>query len=135
MKELKEKVPSLCLPVLSRYDGLTVSSMPVSCVSQCNCLSVSYLSLCLSVSTCLSHTYYCLSVSYIYHFLCLSHISIILFVCLKVSLISITVFVCLNMSVSCDRLRQKSWSPSSASCVAARKIVRRSVLGPVREIA
>ena len=28
-----------------------------------------------------------------------------------------------------DRLRQKSWSPSSVSCVAARKIVRRSVLG------
>ena len=26
-----------------------------------------------------------------------------------------------------DRLRQKSWSPSSVSCVAARKIVRRSV--------
>ena len=34
----------------------------------------------------------------------------------------------------CDRLRQKSWSPSSVSCVAARKIVRRSVLGPVRDI-
>ena len=32
------------------------------------------------------------------------------------------------------RLRQKSWSPSSVSCVAARKIVRRSVLGPVRDI-
>ena len=29
----------------------------------------------------------------------------------------------------CDRLRQKSWSPSSVSCVAARKIVRRSCLG------
>ena len=27
------------------------------------------------------------------------------------------------------RLRQKSWSPSSVSCVAARKIVRRSCLG------
>ena len=35
----------------------------------------------------------------------------------------------------CDRLRQKSWSPSSVSRVAARKIVRRSVLGPVRDIA
>ena len=29
------------------------------------------------------------------------------------------------VSVSCDRLRQKSWSPRSVSCVAARKIVRR----------
>ena len=37
-------------------------------------------------------------------------------------------------SVSGDRLRQKSWSPSSGSCVAARKIVRSSVLGPVRVI-
>ena len=27
----------------------------------------------------------------------------------------------------------KSWSPSSVSSVAARKIVRRSVLGPVRD--
>ena len=34
------------------------------------------------------------------------------------------------VSVQCDRLRQKSWSPSSVSCVAASKIVRRSVLGP-----
>ena len=34
----------------------------------------------------------------------------------------------------CDRLRQKSWSLSSVSGVAARKIVRRSVLGPVRNI-
>ena len=33
-----------------------------------------------------------------------------------------------------DRLRRKSWSPSTVSCVAARKIVRRSVLGPVRNI-
>ena len=40
-----------------------------------------------------------------------------------------------SVSVECDRLRQKPWSPSSVSCVAARKIVRRSVLGPVREIA
>ena len=40
---------------------------------------------------------------------------------------------CQNLSQS-DRLRQKSWSPSSVSCVAARKIVRRSVLGPVRDI-
>ena len=39
-----------------------------------------------------------------------------------------------SVSVLCDRLRQKSWSPSSVSCVAARKIVRRSVLGPVRDI-
>ena len=39
-----------------------------------------------------------------------------------------------SVSVSCDRLRQKSWSPSSVSCVAARKIVRRSVLGPVHDI-
>ena len=38
------------------------------------------------------------------------------------------------VSVQCDRLRQKSWSPSSVSCVAARKIARRSVLGPVRDI-
>ena len=37
-------------------------------------------------------------------------------------------------AVGCDRLRQKSWSPSSVSRVAARKIVRRSVLGPVRDI-
>ena len=28
-------------------------------------------------------------------------------------------------SVKCDRLRQKSWSPHSVSCVAARKFVRR----------
>ena len=34
-----------------------------------------------------------------------------------------------------DRLRQKSRSPSSVSCVSARKIVRRSVLGPVHDIA
>ena len=34
-----------------------------------------------------------------------------------------------SVSVKCDRLRQKSWSPSSVSCVAARKIVRRSCLG------
>ena len=34
-----------------------------------------------------------------------------------------------------DFKRQKSWSPHSVSCVAARKIVRRSVLGPVRDIA
>ena len=33
-----------------------------------------------------------------------------------------------------DQLRQKSRSPSSVSCVAARKIVRRSVFGPVRGI-
>ena len=39
-----------------------------------------------------------------------------------------------SVSVKCDRLRQKSWSPSSVSCVAAHKIVRRSVLGPVRDI-
>ena len=35
-----------------------------------------------------------------------------------------------SVSVSCDRLRQKSWSPSSVSCVAACKIVRRSALPP-----
>ena len=40
-----------------------------------------------------------------------------------------------SASVKCDWLRQKSWSPSSVSCVAARKIVRRSVLRPVRDIA
>ena len=40
-----------------------------------------------------------------------------------------------SVSVQCDRLRQKSWSPHSVSCVAARKIVRRSVMGPVRDIA
>ena len=39
-----------------------------------------------------------------------------------------------SVSVKCDRLRQKSWSPNSVSCVAARKIVRRFVLGPVRDI-
>ena len=39
-----------------------------------------------------------------------------------------------SVSVYYDRLRQKSWSPSSVSCVAAREIVRRSVLGPVRDI-
>ena len=39
-----------------------------------------------------------------------------------------------SVSVLCDRLRQKSWSPSSVSCVTARKIVRRSVLGPVRDV-
>ena len=40
-----------------------------------------------------------------------------------------------SVSVECDRLRQKSWSPNSVSCVVARKIVRRSVSGPVRDIA
>ena len=30
-----------------------------------------------------------------------------------------------SVSVQCDRLRQKSWSPRSVSCVAARKNVRR----------
>ena len=30
---------------------------------------------------------------------------------------------------------RRSWSPSSVSCVAARKIVRHSILGPVRDIA
>ena len=39
-----------------------------------------------------------------------------------------------SVSVKCDRLRQKSWSPSSVSCVVARKIVRYSVLGLVRDI-
>ena len=39
-----------------------------------------------------------------------------------------------SVSLKCDRLRQKSWSPSTVSCVAARKIVRRSVMGPVRDI-
>ena len=39
--------------------------------------------------------------------------------------------VCSTLICIADRLRQKSWSPSSVSCVAARKIVRRSVLGPV----
>ena len=40
-----------------------------------------------------------------------------------------------SVSVKCDQLRQKSWSPRSFSCVAGRKIFRRSVLGPVRDIA
>ena len=35
-----------------------------------------------------------------------------------------------SVSVLCDQLRQKSWSPRSVSCVAACKIVRRSVWGP-----
>ena len=39
-----------------------------------------------------------------------------------------------SVSVKCDRLRQKSWSPSSVLCVEARKFVRRSVMGPVRNI-
>ena len=39
-----------------------------------------------------------------------------------------------SVSVCCDRLRQKSWSPSSVLYVAARKIVKRPVLGPVRDI-
>ena len=39
-----------------------------------------------------------------------------------------------SVSRECDRLRQKSWSPSSVSCVAACMIVRRSVLRPVRDI-
>ena len=38
-----------------------------------------------------------------------------------------------SVSVLYDWLRQNSWSPSSVSCVAARKIVRRSVLGPVHD--
>ena len=38
-----------------------------------------------------------------------------------------------SVSVLCERLRHKSWSPRSVSCVAARKIVRRSVLGPVHD--
>ena len=40
-----------------------------------------------------------------------------------------------SVSVLCDRLRQTSRSPSSVSCVTKRKIVRRSVFGPVRDIA
>ena len=36
--------------------------------------------------------------------------------------------------VKCDLQRQKSWSPNSVSYVAARKIVRPSVLEPVRDI-
>ena len=39
-----------------------------------------------------------------------------------------------SVSVYCDQLRQKPWSPSSVSCVAAHKIARRSVLGLVRDI-
>ena len=39
-----------------------------------------------------------------------------------------------SVSVQCDRLRQNSWHPSSVSCVAACKIVRRTVLVPVRDI-
>ena len=35
-----------------------------------------------------------------------------------------------SVSVLCYRLRQKSWSPRSVSCVAARKIVRRQSWGP-----
>ena len=35
-----------------------------------------------------------------------------------------------SVSVRCDLLRQKSWSPSSVSCVAARKIVRRQSWDP-----
>ena len=35
-----------------------------------------------------------------------------------------------SVSVLCDLLRQKSWSPRSVSCVAARKIVRRQSWGP-----
>ena len=40
-----------------------------------------------------------------------------------------------SVSVQCDRLRQKSWSPSTVSCVASRKIVRCSVMAPVRDMA
>ena len=41
-----------------------------------------------------------------------------------------------SVSLQCDLLRETSWSSRSpVSCVAARKIVRRSVLGPVRDIA
>ena len=39
-----------------------------------------------------------------------------------------------SVSVYCDRLRPKSWSPSSVFCMAARKIVRHSVFGPVLDI-
>ena len=35
-----------------------------------------------------------------------------------------------SVSVSCDRLRQKPWSPCSVSCVAAHKIVRRQSWDP-----
>ena len=35
-----------------------------------------------------------------------------------------------SVSVYCDRLRQKSWSPRSVSCVAASKIVRRQSWDP-----
>ena len=35
-----------------------------------------------------------------------------------------------SVSVYCDRLRQKSWSPRSVSGVAARKIVRRQSWDP-----
>ena len=40
-----------------------------------------------------------------------------------------------SVSVKCDRLRQKSWFPSSVSIVAERKIVRSTVLWPVRNMA
>ena len=39
---------------------------------------------------------------------------------------SLCIILCLPLV---DRLKQKPWSPSSVSCVAARKIVRRSCLG------
>ena len=35
-----------------------------------------------------------------------------------------------SVSVFCDRLRQKSWSHHSVSCVTARKIVRRQSWNP-----
>ena len=37
-----------------------------------------------------------------------------------------------SVSVWCDLLRQMSWSPSSVSCVAARKIIRRQSWDPSR---
>ena len=50
--------------------------------------------------------------------------------CDSVSFVVIFIFFLVIITI----LLSNSWSPSSVSCVATRKIVRRSVLGPVRDI-
>ena len=64
----------------------------------------------------------------VWHLLVWSCIFTLAFLSLRYSVIHWCIFP-ITPYLCCDRLRQKSWSPSSVSCVAARKIVRRSCLG------
>ena len=73
---------------------------------------------------------FCLLFCLLFFFiLCFVVVVVVLF-CFCFCVLFYVVFCCF-----CFCLRQKSWSPSSDSCVAAREIVRRSFLGPIRDIA